>query len=125
MAHVQSQRVQVAGERAGSSTTKILDVVLLFKGKLQAAATRSKHSDAADLLWLEGRYNASLKARKAEFNRSYAGMAMLRYPHLEHAFARLGLDVDACKTLVRGLDLDARQPPPQIGQVQSGLMYGV
>lgn len=124
IAKVQSRRVQVFGDDGQQSETKILDVVSVFKGKLQAAAFRSKFSDAADLIWLENRYNSSLKARKVELNEPRVGMAALRYPHLEYAFARLHIDVQACKALVNGWVPGVGQSRPGLGEMQSGLVYG-
>jgi len=125
MKNMRRERVQIPSGSVGVNTTKILDVSFIFKGKLQAAATRSKHSDAADLLWLEARYNTALKAHTKEYDRRFIGMAMRRYSQLEQAFVRLGVDVEACKTVTRDFDPDGKMPPPQLNQVQNGLMYGL
>lgn len=114
MSVIQTTQVEVRGEKSGIQTTKILDPVFVYKGKLQAAATRAKHSDAADLLYLEGEHQAALRAHHRQFSRHRIGMALKRYPHLEHSFERLRLDLKACKAAARDIDantLPANSPP--------------
>lgn len=125
MSVVRTMQVQVRGEKSGIRPTKILDVVFLYKGKLQAAATRAKHSDAADLLYLEGEHQATLKTHKSQFSRHHVGMALKRYPHLEHSFGRLGLDLKACKETAKDVDLQALPATPAPNAVQNGLLFNV
>ncbi|CAK4031392.1 Hypothetical predicted protein [Lecanosticta acicola] len=106
-----------------SGTTTILDPCAVFKGKLAAAAGRAKFTDAADLLLLAGRFEEPLKERCRELNQTLAGLAMKRYPHLELAFARLGIDIERCKRLVE--DSDLQQLPAIPRAVQAGLLFGL
>lgn len=118
------QTVTVQGESLGSQVTQLLDVGFVYKGKLRAAAMRGKHSDAADLIFLESRYTDYLKGRATEFSRYYVGLALKRFPHLEHSFVRVNIDVKAAKVRVQDVELDAL-PTPQPNDVQNGLLFGL
>ena len=124
--NLRSHTVAITGHEAGVGSTRILDPVSIFKGKLRAAATRSKHTDAADIVWLEGRFNEALKARNNEFNQVLVGMAAIRYPHLERPFIRLDCKIEDCKALAesRGFNPNAIQPAA-VGDVQRGLGQGL
>lgn len=122
---VSTQRVQVSGEKLGVKVTNILDPVFIYKRKLQAAATRAKHSDSADLLYLEAKHNAALRARNRDLNRRHVGMALKRYPHLERSFERLGLDLGACKGVVKDVDVNAVAGPPEPNSVQNALLFNL
>ena len=124
MSAISTQRVQVSGEKSGVKVTRILDPDFICKGKLQAAATRAKHSDAADLLYLEGRHNAALRARNKDLNRRHAGTALKRHPHLERSFARLGLDMEACKGAAKDIDISA-VVRPEPNSVQNALLFNL
>ena len=125
MTAVTTRQVQVAGEKSGTRASKILDLVFIYKGKLQAAATPAKHSYAADLLFLEGKHNAELQARKEDFNRRHAGMAMKRYSHWTHSFETLGLDLQACKGTVESVDLSQLLARPEPNSVQNALLFNM
>jgi hypothetical protein len=99
----------------------LLDPILLFKGKLRAAATREKFHDSADLRWLEGKALARLQQSKNQFSLLYVGPAPKRYPELQLSFSRIGLDIEAAKAAAASHDLH-HLPPPQPGDVQKGLL---
>ena len=85
-----------------------------------------KFSDSADLVYLEGRFNRELKARNNEFSRHLLGMALKRYPHLEYAFTRLEVDMKACKSVAKDIDLEVvDNAPPEPNQVQNNLMFNL
>jgi hypothetical protein len=113
--------VQVRGEKLGEKSASLLDVVYLFKGKLRAAATRSKHSDSADVIFLESTFLYELRNSRDQFSLYYTGLALKRYPHLLYAFQRIGIDVKAAEKEVESISLDAL-PPPQEGDIQKGLL---
>ncbi|KAF1818434.1 uncharacterized protein K489DRAFT_413725 [Dissoconium aciculare CBS 342.82] len=126
MEQLETMRVEVRGEKAGLGQTAILDPVLCFKGKLQAAATRAKFSDAVGLLFLEGQHGQMLRDRNKEFNRYHVGMAMKRYPHLELAFVRLGVNMEACKAVAKDVDVHVIETrPPEPHSVQNALLYNM
>ena len=125
MSRMTSQSISVSGQILGTATTKLLDVPLIFKGKLVAAASRAKYSDAADLLYLEGRYGSRIKPRQKEYNLRCIGLALKRYPHLEHAFRRLGFNVQKAKEEAEDLELSDGLAGPALNQVQNGLLYGL
>ena len=109
-----------------SGKTKILDPCTIFKGKLQATALRQplKHTDAADLVYLEGRFNAYVKDRNAELSPTLVGMALKRHPHLQPAFQRLGVDLKSCEAAAQRYD--PKHPPAQPkNSVQQALLYGL
>ena len=97
MQGIQPIRRQVAGQSLGLGSTSQLDPVLIFKGKLRAAAMRPKFHDSADLRWLEGKFLPALRARKNEFSLMSAGLALKRYPELDATFSRIGMDVAQAK----------------------------
>ena len=109
-----------------SGKTKILDPCTIFKGKLQATALRQplKHTDAADLVYLEGRFNAYIKPRNAELSPTLVGMALKRHSHLRSAFQRLGVDLKACEAAAQRYDPE-RHPPQPKNSVQQALLYGL
>ncbi|KAI6850013.1 hypothetical protein KC343_g2432 [Hortaea werneckii] len=123
MSNLRTQRVQIKGEKAGQDFTKILDPVFLFKGKLQAAATRGKHSDAADLIFLEKCHSDMLRARNNELNRRQIGKALMRFPHLEYCFQRLGVDLAACKAVTKESEISS--PTPDLNSVQNALLFNL
>ncbi|KAI7127162.1 hypothetical protein KC324_g17448, partial [Hortaea werneckii] len=126
MSNLRTQRVQIKGEKAGQDFTKILDPVFLFKGKLQAAATRGKHSDAADLMFLEKQHNDMLKARNNELNRKQIGMTLKRFPHLEYCFQRLGVDLAACKAATEETEIPSGTSlAPDLNSVQNALLFNL
>ncbi|KAG8631689.1 hypothetical protein KVT40_000829 [Elsinoe batatas] len=125
MSSIDIEKVDVQGDKSGIQATKLLNPVFVYKGKLQAAATRAKYSDAVDLLFLEGRYGEILRAQNRHFNRLYVGIALRRYSHLEASFRRLDLDVEASRQVAKDVEIEAlpRTSPPNA--VQNGLMFNV
>ena len=88
--NVSTQTVQVLG-----SSGCLLDNVHIFKGKMLAAAARNKFTDAVDLLFLEGKYRDMLRSDVNALNLRDVGMALRRYSHLNAAFQRIGVDIQA------------------------------
>ena len=121
MSNVNPMTISVVGQVFGSGPVSLLDPVYIFKGKLQARATRDKFHDAVDLRFLEGHFRDELRQRKREFSLDQVGLAMNRSPELEHLFARLSLDLDAATDHVTTLD-PKNLPRPQPGDVQKGLL---
>ncbi|KAI9848712.1 MAG: hypothetical protein M1837_006799 [Sclerophora amabilis] len=121
MSDVQVGVKQITGQSQGTGSTALLDPVHLFKGKLRAAATRAKFHDSADLRWLEGHSRAQLQQKRGDFDLLYVGLALKRYPEVESCFTRIGLDIKAAKARSAAHDLN-NLPPPQPGDVQSGLL---
>lgn len=118
-------QIQVKGEKLSTSKTWILHPIFLYKGKLQAAATRDKLSDAADLMYLESNHAVSLAKHNNQISRLHVGMALKRYPHLEYSFSRLGIDLDACKALARDFNPNAPPNIPAMNSVQNALLYNL
>jgi hypothetical protein len=121
MSDIQATVRTVNGQILGSGFASFLDPFYLFKGKLRAAATRSKSHDSFDLRWLADRFDESIRARKAELNLQYIGLAIKRYPELELLFGRLGIDLVKADDASRDLD-PSRLPVPAPGDVQRGLL---
>ena len=111
----------VTGQINGAGATEQLSPAFVFKGKLRAAATRNKFHDSADLRWLEGQYNGELRAHRNMLNVDYVGLALKRYPELEYAFVRIGIDVNMAKARVASVDI-SKLPIAQPGDVQKGLL---
>lgn len=121
MRGIQATARTVNGQKLGSGISCFLDPFYLFKGKLRAAATRSKFHDSADLRWLEGQHRTAIQARKTELSLQYIGLAMKRYPELEMLFKRLNLDLAGAQNAAHNLDL-SKLPAPAPGDVQHGLL---
>ena len=121
MKDVQASLRTINGQRLGTGQASLLDPYYLFKGKLRAAATRSKYRDAADMRWLADRYGNVIQARKENLNLQYIGLAMKRYPELELLFRRLEIDLTRAREAARDLD-PSRLPAPAPGDVQRGLL---
>ncbi|KAH9828467.1 hypothetical protein Tdes44962_MAKER02385 [Teratosphaeria destructans] len=117
--------VLVTGEKLPMNQTNILHPVFLYKGKLQAAATRAKYSDAADLMFLENKHADALRDFKDQIKKQHVGMVVRRYPHLRHSFARIGVDLEACEALVSDFDPESTPTAPAVNSVQNALLYNV
>lgn len=120
MAAVHPETMTVARRDGTTGTSTFLDPFHIFKGKLGAAATRSKFHDSADLRWLESHCAAQITARKNELSLESVGLAIKRYPELERMFKRLGIDVDTAKSMVSGASLNAVRSG--VGDVQKRLL---
>ncbi|KAL2368937.1 hypothetical protein BDBG_06427 [Blastomyces gilchristii SLH14081] len=121
MADVVPRAAQVTGETQGTGATMLLDPVYLFKGKLRAAATRGKFHDASDLRWLESNYLSRLQQNRGQLSLLYVGLALKRYPELQHCFTRIGVNIQAAIARAAAHDIN-HLPPPQPGDVQKGLL---
>ncbi|KAL4799217.1 hypothetical protein BDV19DRAFT_385468 [Aspergillus venezuelensis] len=121
MRNLQATVRDVNGKHLGAGQSSFLDPFILFRGKLRAAATRSKFHDSADLRWLADRFGPAIQVRTTELNPQYIGLSLKRYPELELLFSRLGVDVDAAKHSARDLS-PTRLPPPVPGNVQRDLL---
>lgn len=119
-------RIPVEGRLRGQEATFILDPVLVFKGKLFAAATRNKFSDAADLLWLADVHTDLLKSRSRELSRNLVGRVAERHAHLRRTFEKLvGQQVlEAAIQSSRNAD-SSPSTVIQQNQVQNGLLFGL
>lgn len=115
------REVKVQGETKGVGATYILDEMYVFKGKLRAAAMRSKHTDSADLVWLEGRFSTSLALHVHEYDIHLCGLALKRYPHLRYSFSRIGIDVEAAEEAAKGVDMRSLVDSNAPYTVQRGL----
>lgn len=121
MQGIHSVQLSVAGLSQGQGVSSFLDPFYLFRGKLLAAATRSKFHDSADLRMLGGAYEQQIKERARELNPEYVGLSIKRYPELERLLVKLGVDVNSAKEVTKDMDI-AKLPPPQPGDVQKGLL---
>lgn len=111
----------VNGMRLGNGPAFFLLPFYIFKGKLSAAATRTKFHDSFDLRWLEDRYREVIKVRRDELSLVYIGLALKRFPELEHLFRRIGIDIATATDLAKDLDPE-NLPPTSTGDVQKGLL---
>lgn len=112
MQAIQTQSILVNGK-----PVQLLDVVHIFKGKLQAAADRQKLSDAMDLEYLVNWHGEYLRAHASQFSRRDVGKAVERYPQLAAVLSHIQLDVaQAQQTQPGGM----MSPPPF--DVQRGII---
>ncbi|KAI0015795.1 hypothetical protein F4780DRAFT_783816 [Xylariomycetidae sp. FL0641] len=121
MVHFAVKDFTVQGEQMGEGKVGFLDPIIVFNGKMQAAATRDKFYDSADLRWLADHYPAHIAPRAREIDLVRAGLAIKRYPELERTLASLGVDVQEAKASVAPIQLKDL-PAPASGHVQRGLL---
>ncbi|EXJ76900.1 hypothetical protein A1O3_10057 [Capronia epimyces CBS 606.96] len=125
-AHYSSHNIEVSqrnvtGDVFSSRPICILPPFNIFEGKLAAAATRHKFHDSADLRWLESRFRNSIRSRRNEINLEHVGLALKRWPELQHCFERIGIDTKAAKDRVSNVDI-RHLPPPRPGDVQRSIL---
>ena len=121
MQNIQPQPRVVTGSQQTSGTISLLDPALIFKGKLRAAATRAKFSDAVDLRWLENNYASLIRAKRDDLDITLIGMAMKRHAGLNHLFMRLGVDIHAAESATADFD-PSQLVPTRPGDVQTGML---
>lgn len=109
------------GQTLGQGRSSFFDPFHLFKGKVRAAATRSKFHDSADLRWLGSHFGVQIKPHTSKLDPVYVGLAISRYSILERLFLGLGIDVEAAKAAAKDQDPN-NLPQPQPGDVQKGLL---
>lgn len=85
----------------GDATIPILSAVSLFRGKLNACATRSKDSDVSDLLFLIALFPREAKAGGKKVDKKVVAAAIARWPQLRSVLERSGTPVKQ-KLLVGG-----------------------
>ncbi|KAK2858529.1 hypothetical protein FQN49_004643 [Arthroderma sp. PD_2] len=111
---VDTQTVLVDGK-----PVQLLDVVLIFKGKLHAAADRAKSSDTLDLKHLLNKYAERLRPHATKISLRDVGKAVRRYPELTEPLSSIGINVFQAQ----GIQSDEAtwlSPPPY--NVQKGIM---
>ena len=104
MKDIQATAYTITGQGLCSVAATFLDPFYIFKGKLRAAATRSKFHDSFDLRWIADRFLQIIQVRKGELNLEYIGLAIKRYPELELLFIRLDINITRAKDAASNLD---------------------
>lgn len=77
----------------GAASIPILSEEFLFRGKLNACATRSKSSDVADVLFLIATFPRQVRVGGKKIDKKVVAMALGRYPHLRIVLQRVGVPV--------------------------------
>jgi hypothetical protein len=95
---------------------RLLDIVYIFKGKVNAAANRPKVSDCSDIEFLYARFESYLRTQVHRINVQDAGKAIKRYPSLSTVFGNLGIDVHKAIEQAGSLEITSMHPPPFIYQ---------
>lgn len=72
---------------------RLLDIVYIFKRKVNAAVNRPKVSDCSDIEFLYACFKSYLRAHIHRINVQDTGKAIKRYPSLSTVFSNLGIDV--------------------------------
>ncbi|OAP54606.1 hypothetical protein AYL99_11054 [Fonsecaea erecta] len=93
----------------------LLEIVYIFKGKVNAAANRPKASDCDDIEYLCA-HESHLREHVHQINVEDAGKAAKRYPSLSNMFSNLGIDVKKAIKQARSLEITSMHPPPFICQ---------
>jgi hypothetical protein len=90
---------------------RLLDIVYIFKGKVNAAANRPKISDCSDIEFLYARFQSYLRTHVHRINIQDAGKAIKRYPSLSTVFDNLGIDVHKAIGQAGSLEITSMHPP--------------
>ncbi|XDG04732.1 hypothetical protein ABKA04_004347 [Annulohypoxylon sp. FPYF3050] len=114
--------IPIKGSYHGPGFASFLDPPYLFKGKLHAAATRSRPYDAADLRALVTRYKEDIASHTDNMNIKDIGLAIKRHPELVFLFRQLDIDVHKAERAARFLNPNDIKQPIAAGAVQSGLL---
>ncbi|KAI2620911.1 hypothetical protein GGS26DRAFT_601501 [Hypomontagnella submonticulosa] len=107
--------------RSGYGESFFLDPFRIFKGKLQAAASRAVFHDTADLRTLGHLYGPIIRSRVNELDAYTVGIAIKRYKELVFLFDRLGVDLAGARRTAYGFRPDDYLILP-VGNVQHGLL---
>jgi hypothetical protein len=111
MQTVATKTVQIRGH-----PMRLLDIVYIFKGKVNAAANRPKVSDCSDIEYLYAHFKSYLQTHVHRINVQDAGKAIKRYPSLSTVFGNLGIDVEKAIEQAGGLEITFMHPPPFLCQ---------
>ncbi|KAI1098452.1 hypothetical protein F4804DRAFT_338183 [Jackrogersella minutella] len=122
MENISCVDIHINGRSSGQGVSTFLGPFELFKGKLHAAATRSKFHDSADLRALMKMSEVDIKPRAGELNLKDVGLAVKRHPELEFLFRHLEVDLVQAKRAAKDVNLNDIQQPIAVGAVQSGLL---
>jgi hypothetical protein len=87
-----SKNCVLRGKRMGVSYVPILSEEYLFRGKLNAAATRGKKGDMEDLKYLVEKYGKIIKERGLDgLDKRVVKEAVQRHPELKAVLAKVGI----------------------------------
>ncbi|OAL40375.1 hypothetical protein AYO20_00111 [Fonsecaea nubica] len=95
---------------------RVLEIVYIFKGKVNAAANRSKVSDCSDIEYLHAHFESNLREHVHELSVQDVGKAIKRYPSLSKVFSNLGIDVKEAVEQAGSLEITSMHPPPFLCQ---------
>jgi hypothetical protein len=73
---------------------RLLDIVYIFKGKVNAVVNRPKVSDYSNIKYLYAYFKSYLRTYIHRINVQDAGKAIKRYPSLSTVFGNLSIDVE-------------------------------
>ncbi|KAH0834437.1 hypothetical protein AYO21_09418 [Fonsecaea monophora] len=95
---------------------RVLEIVYIFKGKVNAAANRSKVSDSNDIEYVHAHFESTLREHVHQINIQDVGKAIKRYPSLSKVFSNLGIDVKEAVEQAGSLEITSMHPPPFLCQ---------
>ncbi|KAI1086122.1 hypothetical protein F5B19DRAFT_498651 [Rostrohypoxylon terebratum] len=122
MDDISTTAIPIRGLYHGPGLASFLDPPYLFKGKLHAAATRSKLYDAADLRALVARYKDDIASHTNTMNIKDIGLAIKRHPELVFLFRQLDIDINKAERAARFFNPNEIKQPIAAGAIQSGLL---
>ncbi|KAL7266359.1 hypothetical protein RUND412_011097 [Rhizina undulata] len=108
------------GNHMGTSYVQILEEAYLFRGKINACATRGKQSDVQDVAYLIANYGSELKDVAKSMDKRVIGLALKRHPQLTKDLRKLGVGCRGARWGVRGVKVEDRMVPG-CWDVQRGL----
>jgi len=116
----ESRNTVLKGCKMGTSYVPIANEDVLFRGKLNACASRGKRSDAQDVDYLVATYGERLKVVAKSLDKRTVGLAVRRHPELRKVLAELGVGTRGAVWGVRKAKIEA-PAVPQMWDVHRGL----
>jgi predicted nucleotidyltransferase component of viral defense system len=86
-----SKNCVLRGRHMGTSYIPILSEEYLFRGKLNAAATRGKPGDVSDILYLIDQYGDTIRERLDGIDKTVVNEAVRRHPELRRPLQKVGV----------------------------------
>ncbi|KAA8908925.1 hypothetical protein FN846DRAFT_898460 [Sphaerosporella brunnea] len=86
-----SKNCVLRGRHMGTSYIPILREEYLFRGKLNAAATRGKPGDVSDILYLIEQYGDTIRERLDGLDKTVVNEAVRRHPELRRPLRKVGI----------------------------------
>jgi len=121
-----SKNCVLRGKRMGVSYVPILSEEYLFRGKLNAAATRGKKGDVEDLKYLVEKYGEIIRERGLDgVDKRVVKEAVQRHPELKAVLGKVGIKTGGrLRWVKRNGEVVVSNRPAGVWDVHRGLGWG-